>query len=91
MKTLGTGLPREEYLFGNPIKQPETQKLLDEHEARHKANPFAWRKEVDDLMARNQNPRTFTSQDVSIMARVPYEPRLRLVQDPPQPAVEAVK
>lgn len=85
MISLGQGLPRPTD-YGDPIQTHETQQLL----SAHKAGPFRWDKEVDDLLAQIPQPRTLSEHEKSVMRRVPFGPSL-LVEDPSEPRAQAVK
>lgn len=63
---------------GNPMSKPETKEPL----AERPVEPLSleeFEKAVDDLIADNPNPKTFSSQQESVIRKVPFDPSLRIV------------
>lgn len=80
MKTIGQGLPQIKSKV-NPMFAPETQDLL----AGDPARPYSpynfedFEQDIDNIMADNSNPKTFSVHQESVMRQVPYDPSLRIV------------
>lgn len=85
LKTLGYGIPRP-VTSRDPMNAPATSELL----AKHEANPFKWRKELEKLMAENPNPGEFGKDHEAVMRQVPFKPDLRF-KGVPKPRAQATK
>lgn len=82
MRTLGRGLPQTHH-SGDPMDVPKTQQLLEMHEAK----PIRW-DIVENLTAKNLNPKRFSEVHKDILMGIPFKPSL-LIEDPRQPPAQA--
>ena len=77
MHHVGKGLPVIKSK-ADPMSLPETQELLEGHAA----DPYslvAFEQDIENLMAGDPNPKTFSEQQMLLMRQVPFKPRIRIV------------
>ena len=77
MQLMGKGLPLIKSK-ADPMDLTETQALLEGLAA----DPYSleeFEQDIDNLMAGDSNPKTFSAHQQSVMRQVPYDPSLRIV------------
>ena len=84
MKTLGANMPGTAYRYGDPMKDPGVNKLLEDYGVKPSKQDDA----IEDLVRKNPNPKTYSDHDEQVLRKVLYNPRLHFAKAPKAQAVK---